>query len=272
MDKQFKIDYLQFSTYTRPNWLVSHQDDYKKRSNKAFYTHMTNYANGAVVYEGNANSEKKLVVMSGSVCAKFNMDRQWMQSLVSTRETLVSRIDLCVTVSNNILDLIQKDHRSIQSKLYNKIQIISDADYTPQTIYVGDFANRKKKGIVRAYDKALQLGLGDLSMYRLEVELKQKHAKIASKRLAMGQSIPSIMQSKFKIDRPWFNDIFGDEISTMRFNDTKDDNVSEIVKKMAWIEKQVMPSLKYISDYDKKNGTKNMDRILSQLNINYELG
>jgi len=263
IDKEFKVDYLQFSANRLPHWLVHGPDDFRTRSNKLFYTHMTRYANGAMMYEGNPNTDKKLFVLSGSVCDKLQITPVWMQSMLQDNGT-VSRIDLAVTTNVNVVNLIQRDNKYIETKLYNKIQIISDVDYTPQTLYCGDLKKRGEHGVVRAYDKAFQLGI-DLPMYRLEVEMKRKHATISAKRYGAGETIPAIMSAKFRIDRAWYHDIFGDDISTMRFMDRAPESISEIERKMLWLESQVLPSLQYVIDYDNANGTHNWSRLLDHL-------
>lgn len=269
INKEFKIDYLQFSAERTPQWLANAQEDIRKRSNKQFYTHMTKYLNGAVSYEGNVNTDKKLFVLSGAVCSRIGITPEWVKSLIDD-DGIVSRIDLCMTCDDNILTKIQRDHKHIMSEMYNKIQIISDVEYTPQTIYIGDFEKRKTKGIVRAYDKGLQMKIEGVSMYRIEVELKQKHAKIAAKRYAHGEAIPSLMNGKFRIERKWYDDIFGNDISTMRFNDVSKLPVQEIDRKMAWLESQVVPSLKYVIDYDKENGTHNFKLLMKRLGMDYQ--
>jgi len=265
MNKEFKIDYIQFSAERVPKWLLSEQTDFRKKSNMQFYTHRTKFLNGAVMYEGNPNTSKKLFVLSGSVCDKVKITPGWVKSLIDDDGT-VSRIDFAMTTDENILVPLQEDNKSIQSKMFYDMKIISDADYTPQTIYCGDMSKRGKKGIVRAYDKGLQLGI-DISMFRIELELRKKHAKISSKRYASGETIPSIMNSKFKVDREWYMDIFGSDESTMRFADRGEEELSEIERKMIWLEKQVLPSIQYVIDYDKQNGTSNFERLYRKLII-----
>jgi len=265
MNKQFKIDYIQFSMDGLPQWLLKEQSDYQKKSNLRFYSHQTRYANGALMYEGNPNTDKRLYVLSGASCEHLKVDREWVKSVIDDDGT-VSRIDFAMTTDVNILPLLQKDHKSIQSRMFVDMKIISDAEYTPQTIYCGDMSRRGKKGILRAYDKGLQLGV-DLPMYRIELELRRKHAEISSKRYAHGETIPAIMNSKFKIDRAWYMDIFGSDESTMRFPDTSELDMSEIERKMLWLEKQVMPSIQFVIDYDKEHGTSNFQRLYRMLNI-----
>jgi len=263
INKEFRIDYLQFSTDVMPSWAIDNVVDFYKKSNKQFYKTMTRFSDGALMYAGNPNTEKRLFVLSGSVCDKKQITPEWLKSLIVESAGTVSRIDLAMTTDVNILPMIQKEHRSIISNMFNTVKIISDADYTPQTIYCGDMGKRGKKGIVRAYDKGLQLGL-DIQMYRIEYEARGKHADISAKRYANGQSIPSIMNSKFKIDRKWYMDIFGNDESTIRFPSAPDET-PEIERKMSWLANQVMPSLQYVVDYDLQNGTQNFKALLDMI-------
>jgi len=263
-NKEFKIDYLQFSSERFPIWMINESTEFYKRSSKPFYTHETKFANGAMMYTGNPKTDKHLYVLSGSVCKKLSITADWMQSLVKDNG-IISRIDFAMTTDTNVLKLLQRDRKHIVSEMYNDMKIISDGDYTPQTIYCGDMGKaRKKKGILRAYDKGLQLGI-DLKMYRIELELRQNHATIASKRYASNESIPSIMNAKFKVNKSWYHDYFGNDESTMRFTDTPIDPIPEIERKMYWLESQVLPSLQYVIDYDRDNGTSNFSRLISQL-------
>jgi DNA relaxase NicK len=128
-------------------------------------------------------------------------------------------------------------------------------------------AKRGKKGIVRAYDKALQLGLDDLRAYRIETEIRHKHAHICSKRIANGETIASVMNSKFFIDKKWYRDLLGSDISTSRFKDLHKEEIAPIDAKMQWLMRAVTPTLQYVIDYDKANGTSNFASILEKLNF-----
>lgn len=226
---------------------------------------MTKYDNGSVMFEGNPNSDKKLFVLSGQACTKLQVnDRDdWLMSLLNCNAT-ISRIDLAMTTDVVILEKFVSDYEKIVSKQFQSMKVISDHEYTPQTIYCGDMSKRGKNGIVRAYDKALQLNISGI-MQRVEIELKRKDAHIASKRLAIGESIQSVMNSKFRIDSEWYQELFGNDVSTVRFPTEMTEEMPEIERKMLWLESQVLPSLQYVIDYDKANGTSNFARILDKL-------
>lgn len=264
MNKEFKIDYLQFSSHRMPSWLINSIDDFKTRSNISFYRVMTKFANGAVMYEDNPNTDKRLFVLSGKVCERLEIGKlEKLKSLVDDHAK-ISRVDLCCTVDIPILKKIIESKDKIESKKFTDIKIIADSEYTPETIYIGDMKHRAKKGIVRAYDKALQLNL-DMCLNRVEVELRKDDANIATKRVAYGEPISDVMNSKFRIDTEWYQEIFGDGISTKRFAIDDTVELTEIQRKMAWLEKQVAPTLQYVLDYDKANGTHNFERLINGL-------
>jgi len=266
MQVEFKVDYLQFSANRKPAWLLNSIDDYQTKSNKPFYTHMTRYANGAVQYSGNPNTDKHLFVLSGTVCSSLGVSKPiWLQSLINDHAT-VSRIDLCCTVDEKILDKVLASNEKIVSGRYSEIKVISDQHYTPETIYIGDMKKRAKKGIVRCYDKAYQLGIDDI-MDRIEIECKRSDAHLATKRLASGEQMQAVMNSRFRIEDDWYREIFGNDVSTKRFDYPDDTPMREIDRKMLWLEKQVIPTLQYVIDYDKESGTSNFARLLDKLDF-----
>lgn len=225
---------------------------------------MRRYENGLVVYSGNPNSDKQLFVMSGKVCEAVGI-RPEMLHVLDVYEPVYSRIDLAMTTDDNILQKIVENKDKVVSKMYPTGKVISDLEYTPETIYFGDLKKRGSKGIVRCYDKGLQLGL-DETWHRIEVEYRQKHAKTAVNRLKSGKSIQSVMNSKFRIESEWYKKMFGEDVATSRFTENESaDELTDIERKMLWIHKQVVPSLQYIIDYDRINGTDNFSSIIARL-------
>ena len=267
---EYRIDYLQFSATIEAIFSITSIEEFQKRSNIPFYESMTKYDNGIIRYDGNPNTEKSLYILTGSVCETLGVDELFCNQVLDEFHGKASRLDLAMTTDQSILALILKDKDKIISEMFQQIKIIADADFTPETIYIGDIKKRGKKGIVRAYDKGLQMGLEGVTRHRIEIELKRDQADLALKRIASGNSIQSVMNSKFRIDVEWYKLMFGEDIAINRFKDLTNVERKEIDKKMAWVEKQVIPSLRYIIDYDRDNNTQNFKRLMKRLGLDYE--
>lgn len=265
MQKQmdFRIDYLQFSHAIIPHWMVNSVEDYSRQSAKPFYKRMTRYTSGAERHTGNPNSEKALYILSGSACESLGVERIFVNSVIESGGK-ISRCDFAMTTNEPILEKLWDDREHIQSIKYSDCKLITDSEKAIETMYFGDMKNRGRKGIIRAYNKALELGLDEIR-HRIEYEAKHQEAHLQARRFSKGNSIPEIINSRFSVDREWWREIFGNGVAVKRFTDVTENEPTEIQRKMAWLEKQVIPALQYVIDYDKANGTENMTRILEQL-------
>lgn len=264
----FRIDYIQYNI--DPHESNIYKDivgQPRQPAHNRWYRYKSITAGGAIILEGNVASDKALHILAGKACDYYNVTPQKLTALVNKKAS-VSRIDLTLTTDKPILEKIKADRDKIVSEQFQGMKTIENPDNGIETIYIGDMKKRGRKGIVRAYDKALELGLESMILHRLELELKRDDAMLATKRLAIGASIPSVMNSKFSIDTDWYRELFSDEIATSRFtSDDKSHIEEEIERKMLWIMKQVIPSLQYVIDYDIQNGTNNFATILEKLNF-----
>lgn len=265
MDAQveFRIDYIQFASQVYPRWMTKTGEDFAKASPKPFYKRMVKYQNGAEAHSGNPNSDKVLYVLSGKACEDIGVNQVFVKSVIESG-CKVSRIDFAMTTDKPILERLYADQQYIESKKYSALKMITDKDKGIETMYFGDMKKRAKKGIVRAYDKALELDLSGV-LHRVEYEARRDDANLQAKRFAKGEAIPSIINSRFKVNRQWWRDIFLEGIATKRFKNITKDETPEIQRKMAWIMKQVLPALQYVIDYDHANGTNNMETVLKEL-------
>lgn len=264
------IDYLQFSTYDklflneygelREDWKIEVTNDKPVRH----YRHGTRFMNGVAVYWGNVNSNKYLYIYSGRACESMGITPQYVARLIERGATF-SRIDFAVTTNVNFLVKLVKDSDKIESNLYKETHAIIDKDVNPETVYIGDMKKRGKKGIVRAYDKALELGLTDTELYRFELESRGKRAKIDAQRYARSNSIESIIKSRIDIDTDWFTWLMSNEQNKANSRVYEDNSIPEIERKMAWLERQVIPSLQWVKKYDRDNGTQNFKRLIDKL-------
>jgi len=261
----FNIDYLQFSSNVSIIAALQSEDSHNKTSNMRFYKRMTVYENGVRKYVGNTNTGKALIVLDGKTCAKLGVDKNVLTDVLGAWQGTVSRIDLAMTIDKEIIEQFMADKEFHVSTLWQTTKAIVDENKKVQTVYVGDMKNRGRKGIVRCYDKAAELGLEDCILNRVEIELKHKHAQISSQRIARGASIQSVMNSKFKIAKKWYSDIFSEDVATERFPHVEQFETTEIQKKMAWLMQQVVPSLRFVKEHDQKNGTKNWQLLMKEV-------
>lgn len=263
---ELQIDYMQFSFNAMVIGALESFKDFHGKSNMKFYKTMTRYQNGVVVYDGNPNTDRRLAVLSGKVCKILNVGRDFIRESRAWGAKY-SRLDLAMTTDVPILEKIQDDHESVISEKFSDGKMIADFEGKPQTLIFGDMKDRSKKGMVRCYDKALELGLDDIILHRIEVENRRNDAEIASKRVENGATIQSVMNSRWRIDKTWYTDMMSDTIATQRFSPDEKPDIPEIEKKMAWIHKQVIPSLKYVIEYDQANGTNNFEGIIRRLGL-----
>lgn len=234
-----------------------------------FYQSMTRYQNGVVIYDGNPNTEKRLAVMSGKTCDNLNVGKGFIEASREWGATY-SRLDLALTTDTDILTKIKESHKHVVSEKFQTGKQISDFEDIPQTLIFGDMNKRSKKGMVRCYDKALQMGLEGVTLHRIEVENRRNDAELASKRIEHGDSIASVMNSRWRIDTDWYKELMSDDIAKTRFKTDEADHLTEIQRKMAWIHKQVVPSLKYVLAYDEEHGTDNFLSIVKQLGLKFD--
>jgi len=269
----YSIDYIQFSS---PNmiwidrygnrkaaWQVVNQSIAPVR----FYRIGYEFSNGVRAYHGNTNSDNWLYILSGKTCENLGVDASFIQNIFDNHGK-ISRIDFAITTDNNFLRHMIRDARKIESRIYSKLLFIGDSSIEPQTVYLGDMKKRGRKGIVRAYNKSLELGLdeSETKLYRFEYESRKKKAQIDAKRYARGVSIPAIILSRINIDSDWFKYLMSGETepAESRIYDDKPLE-TQIARKMRWVDKQVVPTLRYIIDYDRKYGTQNWTYLMKLL-------
>ena len=121
-----------------------------------------------------------------------------------------------------------------------------------ETLYFGDWKKRAKRGIVRVYDKGIDLGWYANSIIRLEIEEKRANAHMSARRIAEGVSIGSVIKTRFNInDLRWQEAIDSPTIETYR-GLSKDDAPDKDVWK--WLLETVAPSLGKAIAHDELEG------------------
>jgi DNA relaxase NicK len=225
---------------------------------------------GFRLYFGNPNSKKALVVASGQTMQSLRNDQyldaeiiDWM--LHNGGE--ISRLDLAVTESEseNLLTvegvqtwyekgLIESALLSGGAKTVGGYRL--DLSHNLETFYVGSLKKRGKKGIFRAYDKGLELGVGEKLITRIELELKRESAHSTAKRLAETNDIAGNFRAKFNVRSSKFEELMdADAVNVQRGeNRVKRPEEEETAKRWDWLIKQVAPALKEAIKTERKEG------------------
>lgn len=261
---EFRIDYLQFSTASQIiEWETSGQ---AIKSRLPYYQYCIEFDSGMLKYAGNPNSDKALYVLSGQACHNLNINPESCGYVINLPGCKVTRLDVCMTVDRFILNKVLESESFIRYPLgphsvAPEMTVISGRDRRPQTIYLGKMKKRSRKGIVRVYDKALQMGIpGPLS--RVEVELRQKDAQKAVKMLSEGYTLAEVMNWKFTIRASWYERLFGEakHIADFYIEDPRlHESVAE--RKFRWVMVQVTKSLGYLAWYDNQYNTNYLEQI-----------
>lgn len=270
----FDIDYLQYSIKDNP-MMFTDTPTYRK-SPMSFYQTVAEHIGGIKVYTGNPNSEKQLVVMSGKTC-EFHRERipEIIESVIDNGGSF-SRIDFSATTDNGetlakFVDAIANNRWESRRFKSDKPKMITDEKTNVETCYVGDLKKRGKKGIFRAYNKSVELGL-DIDLIRFELECKRKVADHNARRYSQGASIGSLIRNG--VDLPndkWWIDLMGSKHSQKQLNIPDDSNETDFQKRWVWLMNQVAPALGQAIFEDEQMNQNNwhsfMDKVIAEYNI-----
>jgi len=151
-----------------------------------------------------------------------------------------------------------------------------DEDLKPQTqtFYVGDMKGRGKKGIFRAYDKSLDLGIGNEIITRIELELRGSNAHQTAKRLAQTDDISGNFRAKFNVDSTDFERLMDSPAVKIQrgLGLKKRDDEEKMERRWEWLINQVAPSLKEAREYEMKEHGNNlkMYQFLRSSGLNFD--
>lgn len=272
MKTEKSVDYLQYTSDVIPRFLG--KDYLQRRPPIPFYKACNEYPCGTLVYFGNVNSEKYLIQMPGKACVEYTVDGKLLPlTTCFGYGGKVSRLDLAVTVDElwplrafkrvvGTEKLVSKRFESDAPKL------ICSANGDVETVYVGSLKKRGKKGIFRAYNKGLESGLGG-TYIRFELEIRQKLATTAAKRLNDGKDIGDIIRNV--VDVPgagWWVDMMGKKSEKLPFF-YDDDGSDPVTRRWHWLCTQVAPALAKLLVIEEKQGTENyarfQDRVVAEI-------
>jgi DNA relaxase NicK len=225
-----------------------------------FYKRGYQHPNGFRLYFGNPNSSKAMMIASGEVMQSLRNDQRLDAEIIDwvlTAGGEISRIDLAVTefIEDDLVTIedVEKWYVSglVESSLCagggKRISGLSiDQPETKETFYIGNMSTRGKKGIFRAYDKGVEMGIGSEIVTRIELEIKREKAHNTAKRLVDTNDIAGNFRASFNVRSKDFERLMdADAVSIHRGkNQVKEAEIEEINKRWDWLLGQVAPALK----------------------------
>lgn len=227
---------------------------------------------GRRYFFGNPNSKKALIVISGTAFVSMrddgNDDKSILAKAIESGATF-SRLDLAIT------DYIEDDFITVGDvqSWYEKQKITSvlttygakmisgyqwDFVLKPETFYVGSLEKRGEKGIFRAYDKSLDLGIGNEIITRIELEERGEKSHNTAKRIADTGDISGNFRARFNVDDVQFERLMdAPAVEIQRgLGLRKKEEDEKMDGRWEWLMKQVAPSLKEAREYDMKHENK----------------
>lgn len=261
------LDYLQFSAMIAETKCL--ENEYSEVTPLRFYKRGYRDEYGSRLYYGNPNSAKALVVMSGQALEAMRghgMTDGEIVQLGLRHDAEFSRLDLAVTewVETDLIQL--EDIQSwftgglISSSLVSgglkEISSISEnTGRTVETLYIGDMQKRGKKGIFRAYDKGIEINIGQYLATRLEYEDRGEKAHNSAIRLADTDSVSGVFRSRFDVKSRDFERLMdADALTTKRGKGKFEEEDMENERRWQWLMNQVAPSLQEAIETEQKNG------------------
>lgn len=237
-----------------------------------FYKRGYEGANGIRYFFGNPNSKKALVVISGTAFVSMRDAGDDDKSILAKaieKGGKFSRLDLAIT------DYIEDDFITVGDvqRWYEKQKITSslvsygakmisgyswDFELKPETFYVGSLEKRGEKGIFRAYDKSLDLGIGNEIITRIELEERGEKSHNTAKRIADTGDISGNFRARFNVDDVQFERLMdAPAVEIQRgLGLRKKEEDEKMDGRWEWLMKQVAPSLKEAREYDMKHENK----------------
>ena len=252
------VDYLQASSLLSESAVI--MKGFRPLPPVRFYKRGYLHPNGFRLYFGNPNSNKAMLIASGEVMQSLRNDQRLDAEIIDwvlTTGGEISRLDLAVTefIEEELCTLsdVENWHSEglISSPLLSgglkEISRIREGGLREkETLYIGDIKKRGKKGIFRAYDKGIELGIGSEIVTRIELELKREKAHNTAVRIAETNDISGNFRASFDVRSKDFERLMdADAVRVHRGkNQVKDAENEEIARRWDWLLNQVAPALK----------------------------
>lgn len=259
------IDYLQFSaSFSEINAI---QNQLQVISAPKFYSRGYIGHNGIRYYFGNPNSKKAFVVVSGAVLHNLRvggMDDMKILEWAFDYGAVVSRIDLAVTewVEDTLVTLQDVENWYVASEFtgslvkYGAKKVSSFDDENaerPETFYIGDMMKRGKLGIFRAYNKGIELNIGDYLATRLEYEDRGEKAQSTAIRICRDGDIAGNFRARIDCKNAEFERLMeAPAVDTSRgLGAVKVGIEDKMASRWEWLIEQVAPALNEAMKHEK---------------------
>jgi len=265
------IDYMQFTCNISEMICIEQKFDSVppiKFYNRG-YRHPFGYR---IYYSNNRKNKFALVVSAGEAMENMRnsglIDAEILQYALSL-DAKFSRIDIAVTEWNTfegmiVVEDVKKWYASelITSPLLNGgAKTINSLHLggkeNTETFYIGDMEKRAKRGIFRAYDKGIELDLGEYMATRLELEEKRDNAHQTALRVAETNDIAGNFRARFNVKHKDFDRLMDADAVKVKRGKGKikgQEKENEQDKRWAWLMSQVAPALKQAIEDDVANG------------------
>lgn len=252
------LDYVQFTGEFQENEFK--KEDYEACSGLPYYPRGYRDKAGTRFNFGHNRGANCFVVMSGEVLSFHRNEGvsdaeilQW----VAANGGKVSRLDLAVTefIEERLFSLETVkfwwhkgliDSSLVEGGCKEIVEHQKDWVSESQTIYIGEQEKRAKKGIFRAYDRGIAMGLGAEIITRIELELKREKAQNAAKRIEKSGDIAGNFRTYFNVRHQEFERIMDADAVVAVRGKGKGKSVweDEQMKRWEWLINQVAPALK----------------------------
>jgi len=272
------VDYLQFSSkslsamncielkYTQINPIRNYAVGYRTPLGIRVYFSTNPKNTPLVIASGEClqnlrdygNTDSKLIKWAFDIGAKFSrIDLAVTEHATEHEREIFTMLDVRRWVTEGLIEspLISGGMRGIVG--YAPKNIVSDSSETIETIYVGDMKKRGYKGIFRAYDKGIELGIeAENVITRIELEVKRDRAQVTAKMLQNDYDIAGNFRARFNVKDPVFERIMdAPAIEIKRGKGVKNKQENEdLDKRWKWLLEAVAPSLKSAIEADRKLG------------------
>jgi len=237
-----------------------------------FYNRGYRDAVGIRYYYGNQNSKvkKALVVVSGESLELLHSQGLTDEYLIASaleNNASFSRLDLAVTewIETELVTLEEIEEWYAQGLVSmtladtgcKKISTVTHGGGNQvETLYIGSMQKRGQSGIFRAYDKGIELDLGQYLGTRLELELRAKKAQAIAENIAYRNDFSGSFRQHFNVYAENFDRIMDAPVSEpiKRKRGLAKPKDLEMDKRWLWLMEQVAPALKDAIAYDEKSG------------------
>lgn len=277
------IDYMQF-TANFNEWEFS-PDEYETIRGLPYYPRGYKDASGTRFNFGENKGANCFVVLAGEQMEYFRASHAGDMGCLAwaiENGAKFSRLDLAVT------EYIEDDLFTVRDvAMWYKLELISSSlcaggckkieevrvkgRNKSETLYIGDWKKRARKGLFRAYDKSVDMGIGNDIVSRIELELKRDKANYVAHKLAKNYDIAGNFRTYFNVKHETFERIMqAEQIEAIR-GKGKPKKAKELENdnRWKWLMLQVAPALREAieNDYDFDLGNKRMFEFMSRAGI-----